>query len=111
MTDFVIKRNDTSPALEFQLQDGSGSGVDISGYNNVRFLMVDGETSVIDDTVAGNVSVPDAVNGIVKYEWSSSDTEKEGFYDGEFEVEYSDGTVETFPNEDYIIVQIKRDLG
>ena len=38
MPDFTIKEGDTSPAFEQQLQDDSGGAVDISGFNEVRFL-------------------------------------------------------------------------
>ena len=47
----------------------------------------------------------------VKYEWQPGDTDTEGFYDAEFEVTYSDGTVETFPNRGFITVIISPDLG
>jgi hypothetical protein len=112
MTDFTLKRNDTSPAIEFQLQDDDGNAIDISGFNEVEFFFRQrrDSTTKVDDDTGGNVSVPDAANGIVKYEWMATDTETAGIFEAEFEVEYSDGAVETFPNTGYIKVQIVKDI-
>lgn len=113
MTDFKIKRNDTSPAIVYQLQDDDGNPVDISGYNEVRFLMLPrhGSSLTVDDDTGGNVVVDDAANGVVKYEWQSSDTDTAESFKAEWEVEYSDGTFETFPNDNFITVEILKDLG
>lgn len=113
MSDFTIKRNDTSPAIEIELLDDDDNPVDISGYNEVRFLMsLEGESALtVDDDTNGNVTVTDASNGIVKYEWTSSDTSEKGYYEAEVEVEYSGGKKETFPNTEYIDVEVQPDLG
>lgn len=110
---FSIKRNDTSPAIEYQLQDADGNAVDITGYTDVRYLMTPSgsDTLTVDDDTAGNVSVTDASAGKVKYEWQAADTDTPGYYEAEWEVEYSDGTKETFPNSDYIYVIITTDKG
>lgn len=110
--DFHIKRNDTSPAIQSQLEDESGNAVDLTGYNEVGFHMKHPESDSVkvDADTSSGVSVTDAVNGKVEYDWSSSDTDSEGRYHAEWEVEYSDGSVETFPNSDYIEVRILEDL-
>ena len=99
MADFYIKTNDTSPAIQATLQDNDGNAVDISGAA-VRFHMVKrGTTTAKVDAAATIVS---EANGQVKYNWDAADTDTEGFYLGEWEVTYSDTTVETFPNDDHM---------
>lgn len=112
MTDFTLKKNDTSPALEYQLLDASGNPIDLTNYNEVRFLMQqkDGSTLTIDGDTAGNVFVTDAENGKVKYEWKSVDTDEGGVFEAEWEVKYSNGSIETFPNTTFITIRINDDL-
>ena len=116
--DFQIKRNDTSPAIESHLQYYDDEADewktrDISGNNDVRFLMsrVGEDALTVDDNKAGNVTVTDAANGKVKYEWQDGDTDAAGSYQAEWEVTYSDGTIETYPNDGYLYVEIIEDKG
>jgi len=110
--DFHLKRNDLSPALKYQCQDEDNSPVDITQNNEVRFIMesLQGNIIVEDDT-SGSVTVVDSSEGIVKYEWQEGDTEKAGIFKAEWEVEYSDGKPETFPNYGKLIILIEEDLG
>jgi hypothetical protein len=98
---FYIKQNDSSPAYETQLQDDAGNAVDITGFNKIEFHMWDPDDGsvVVNDDDAGNVSATDAANGKVKYDWQSGDTGTAGLYYAEWQVTYSDGTIETFPND------------
>jgi hypothetical protein len=51
-------------------------------------------------------SISNASEGRVQYEWSTGDTATAANYQGEFEVTYLNGTVETFPNSGYIVVRV-----
>lgn len=108
MTDFWIKEDDTSPVLEATLTDENGNAVDLTGAS-VDFHM----RRQLDDTlkVDGTASIIDAANGKVQYSWSSGDTDTTGKYDAEFEVTYSSGDIETFPNHENIVIKITDDLG
>lgn len=110
--DFHIKQGDTSPAIESQLEDESGNAVDISGFNEIEFHMKDPSASSakVDSDTSSGVSATDASNGKVKYSWSSGDTDTSGRYHAEWQVEYSDGSIETFPNADYIEIRILEEL-
>ena len=60
--------------------------------------------------VSSDAIVVDQEAGIVKYEWKSGDTSKEGVHYAEFQVTYEDESVETFPNKDYIKIRITKEL-
>jgi hypothetical protein len=104
---FNLKQNDTSPSIQTTLLDGNGFPVDISGNLGVTFHMRNSEGTVIIDTAA-TVVTPGF--GIVRYDWDAADTATSGTFQAEFEVTYSDGKVETFPNASYIEVIITDDI-
>lgn len=91
---FTIKQSDTSPSLQATLQDADGNAININGAS-IRFHMkAVGGAVVIDQPM----TIVNAAGGIVKYDWQSGDTDTAGTYYAEFEVTYSDLSVETFPN-------------
>ncbi len=99
---FYIKRNDTSPALEYTLSPA----VDLTGAT-VRFHMKDSSGAIKVDAAA---TIKTANPGVVQYDFTAADTDTEGTFTAEFEVTYGDGSIETFPNDGYITVVIKADL-
>lgn len=110
VSNFHIKESDTSPELERQLiaQEGEDTPVDVSGANKLGFQMRDPHTEelVVDDKAGNNTAIVDGVKGVVKYVWQDTDTADAGDYEAEFIVEYSDGTVERYPNSGYILVHV-----
>tara|TARA_R110002153_G_scaffold17336_1_gene60172 strand:- start:1016 stop:1339 length:324 start_codon:yes stop_codon:yes gene_type:complete len=104
---FQIKENDTTPSLRAELLNGSGDAVDLIN-TTVRFHMraIGGSVAII-NSVASVISEP---LGIVQYDWVSGNTADIGSYHAEFQVTYADGNVETFPNSDYISVEIVDDI-
>lgn len=103
---FNIKRNDTSPALAGTLKDADGNAKDITSAT-VRFHMLDEDDATVVDAAA---TIVNASGGTVKYSWQAADTDVAGGFRGEFEVTYSDSTIETFPNTGYIPIRIYEDL-
>jgi hypothetical protein len=99
---FTIKQGDTSPALVASLTTGSGQPVSLAGAT-VLFHIRGTRSSTAKTAPA---TVVDAANGRVRYEWTADDTAVAGDFECEFEVTYSDGSIETFPNDDYIEVTI-----
>jgi len=104
---FYIKQNDTSPALLATLQDADGNAVNVTG-GSIRFHMRQiGSTTVVVDEAAVIVT---PLEGVVRYNWQAADTATIGSYQAEFEVTYADASIETFPNDGYIRVQIIDDV-
>lgn len=102
---FFLKRGDTSPALQYSLLPAP---IVLTGAT-VRFSMRPrgSVTPTINRAVA---VIEDALAGIVRYDWQVANTDTPGLYEAEFEVTYADGTVETFPNSDWIIIRIEGDI-
>lgn len=107
MSTFNIKQNDTSPALQATLKDGSGVVIDLTGAT-VRFHMrpLGSQTVKVD----ADATVVLASGGVVQYDWIAADTDTAGYFVAEFEVTYADSSVETFPNREYINIRIWDDI-
>ncbi len=104
---FYVKQNDTSPSMLATLQDANDTAVNITGAS-VRFhLRPIGSRQV---KVAASAAIVTAKDGIVRYDWQAFDTDTIGSYQAEFEVTYADATIETFPNDGYIRVEIISDI-
>ena len=56
------------------------------------------------------MTITDAEGGVVQYDWQAGDTDTVGTYYVEFEVTYSDASVETFPNNGSLPLVITREL-
>ena len=56
------------------------------------------------------MTITDAANGRVTYAWQAGDTDTPGAYDVEFEILWSDSTIETVPNNGYESVIVTDDL-
>jgi len=104
---FYIKQNDTRPAITATLIDGDGSLAALTGATVVFKMRKVGGTAV---TVNSSATVTSVDNAEVTYTWSASDTSTVGSYEGEFEVTYSSGGVQTFPNSGYIEIEIVDDI-
>jgi len=107
MSNFSIKENDTLPAIRAILKDSSGAVVNLTNAT-VRFHMRNTSNSNI--KVDSAATVVDAAGGVVDYEWTSADTDVAGQYEIEFEVTFSGGGIQTFPNDSYGTVVVYDDL-
>lgn len=104
--DFYLKRNDTSPSIRMKLLPKSD--VDLTGAV-VVFNMRDAAGTVKVNRGAAFV-VTATGDPEVRYDWQAADTDTAGTFYGEFEVTYSGGGVETFPNTDVITITIDEDI-
>lgn len=103
---FSIKQNDTSPSLQATLKDATLTPVNLAGAT-VMFHMksVDGTVKVDQQMTITNAS-----GGVVQYDWQAGDTDTVGTYYVEFEVTYSDSSIETFPNNGNKVVSVVKEL-
>lgn len=113
--DFSIKVGDTASAVYATLEDAAGDPVDIQGAT-VRFKMgpLNGGTLVVaaNATNAQNgAGTSDGSVGDVVYTWAgTSQLATADWYRAEWEVTYSNGTVQSFPNDGFMLVAVREDL-
>lgn len=109
---FSIKNGDTAPAYVVDLQedvDTTPVAIDLTDASSVTLKMrTTGTTGAPDLTAAMDVTT--AASGRCTYEWQAGDTATAGTYDVEFEIAWSDGTVETVPNSGYLTIIVTDDL-
>ena len=105
---FYIKQNDTVPPLEVLLKDAYGAPVNVTGAT-IKFSMRVKPAG----TVKVNAQTADIVTagaGRVKYAWAAANTDTADEYEGEFQVTYSNGGIQTFPNDGFINVVVTDDV-
>ena len=105
---FFIKQNDTTPALSAFLQDARGRPINLTGATVVFHMRLASDLTV--KISGGTVVTLSATQGQVSYTFSASNTDTAGNYESEFQVAFSGGEIETFPNDDYIKVIITDDV-
>lgn len=105
MSFFHLKRGDTSPSLLYAL---TPTDVVLTGAT-VVFNMKDSAGTVVVNQAAAIV-VTATGTPTVRYDWVSGDVDTAGEFLGEFEVTYSGGAKETFPNYGNIPIQIAEDI-
>lgn len=105
---FYIKQNDTAPSIEAALSDSNGRVKSMANASVVRFHMQDENGNLLVEDGVGTIVNP--TKGIVAYEWQPGDTANTGIHSAEFEIQYTNGQIETFPNTGYIKVIIKDEL-
>lgn len=100
------KRNDRLPALTATLQSGNpASPVDLTTATAVTFTL----TSVATGAVVVNAQAATIVNaklGQVSYAWGANDLATAGSYKGEFKVTWAGGLLQTFPQDDFIYLNV-----
>lgn len=103
MADFHIKQNDRKEPFNATLKDSSGVAVDLTGATVLFRLRQFGAAAA---KVNASAAIISAAAGTVRYSWASGDTDSPGEYEAEFQVTFSDGTIQTFPNAGVLSVLI-----
>lgn len=105
---YYWKVGDTGPTATATLQ-GSAGAADLTAAT-IQFIMRarDDAASV---KVNGAATVVDENAGTVYYDRTAADTDTPGRYYAEFEVTYSNGDQQTFPEDDWIEVLVTDQLG
>lgn len=98
MSRHEIKQNDTRPFWPVTLTYEDGTPVVLTGAT-VRFIAKDRSNSAVKIDAAATLT--DAANGQLEYQFVAADTDVAGAYDVEWEVTFSDTTIQTFPTRRY----------
>ena len=108
---FYIKANDTASFITRDLKDAFGAPVNVTGAA-VVFSMRVKPAGTMKITRQDGVIVNAGI-GRIRYEWDSSsgDTDTADEYEGEFQVTYANGKIQTFPNDGHIPIVVTDDIG
>ncbi len=107
--DWTMKVDEQLPEIQAVLKDDNDSIVNLTGIMGIRFIMTDKATGTVKVDAPATVITPSA--GLVKYSWEEADTDTAGTYNAEWEVQFADGKLESFPNWKNLQVKIFQDLG
>lgn len=110
--EFIIKRNDTLPALQICLIDrgclGGKEPYSLSGVTGVTFTMA---TNCGDYKIfAKPAQIVSYSAGTIQYNWDDSDTNESGNFLGEFQLLYDDGNRLSIPQNGQIQINITKDV-
>ena len=103
---YTWKTGDTGPTNVTTLLDRDGNPADLTGAT-VKFLMRRGAAVKIN----AFAEIVDPAAGTVRYHRTGGDTDTVGVYQAEYEVVFSSGDRQTFPEGGYLTVVINDDIG
>ncbi len=109
--DFTSKKNDTKPDIEITVVDADGTIPDWTSAT-ITFKMQErlDKSAALKTDRAGAAVSPIDTSGKLKYTRVAGDVDTEGEFHGEFQVLFSGGAIQTYPNEDYIKILITDEL-
>ena len=105
---FYIKQGDTVPAIEVLLKDAYGAPVNVTGATIVFSMRVKPAGTV--KVNGATAAIVTAGLGRVRYAWVAANTDTADEYEGEFQVTFSNGAIQTFPNDSHITVVVTDDV-
>ena len=103
MASFFLKQDDTAPVFQYTVLDEDSVAINLTGAT-VTFYMQD--ENGIEVITAGSVTITDATNGVVEYQWLAADSDVAGIFFAEFVITFSGGTIRTSPDPGSIQVVI-----
>ena len=108
--DFTIRTGDTASTIADTLKDADGNAVDIQGAT-LTFTMapITGGAAKVNAAAATNLQVgtgTDGSKGNVSYTWQTADVDTDGFYLASWKVTFVDDSVQSFPNDGFILVHV-----
>lgn len=100
----TITQGDTAPPLRARLRGAAGLAQGLLGAR--VFLTIVRENGSAPIVADREITIEDAANGIVRYNWQAGDTATPGSYVARFRVLLGDGRQMSFPNGWTFIVRI-----
>jgi len=109
--EFEMVKGDLLPAIVATLKDTDGAVIALTGAS-VKFHMKKGATILVDSACTIN----SALGGIVQYDWVAGDTDVtidldgKAVCEGEFEVTFAGGKIQTFPTKPEFFVIFREEV-
>jgi len=103
-----MKQGDTASIMKRTLVNAFGSPVNLTGAS-LKFSMRVKPAGTVKVNGA-SATIANAGLGEVQYSFSASDTNTADEFESEWEVTYTDGSIQTFPNDGYTPVIVTDDI-
>lgn len=107
MAQFYLKYNDNLPTLRSNLSDANGY-INLATATNVQFIYQ--LKSRIAPPTTGTASILGTSSGYVEYAWPTGSPVSGGFYNAEWRINFSNGSILTIPNDSYMNFFIHKKL-
>jgi len=108
--DYQIKQGDRLPIFEFTCQDSAGVAVDLTNATSA-LLLVRPQASTGAAVSYTLAFVTPRTSGKLQYAWAATETDAlVGTYEGEVQITWSSGKLETFPNGASVVISIVPDF-
>jgi hypothetical protein len=104
------KRHSQRPYLRMRAQTSDGVAFDFTGAVGVTFVMYTKAAEPEEKVNASAAFVGDLSDGVIEYQWASSDVDTAGEFLAEFDVDYGEGEIMTLPENGNILVTIFADV-
>jgi hypothetical protein len=100
--DFIVRKGDTSGSISADLEDAAG---DLDSAAVTFSMWATDGTAIASGAATLDSSDPEYPNTYV-YSWQAGDTDTAGVFLAEFSATYEDGSVQTFPNVEPLVVRV-----
>lgn len=108
---FTIKQGDSAPNLRATLVNADTTPIDLTTAIGVSLIVkIKGAADTDPPYFDNPCDITDALAGEVEYDWDIADTASIGEYNGEFEIDWGGGDLQTVPNDKYFDIIIVADL-
>lgn len=102
-----LKQGDTRPFFTATLRDELGNAIDVTGATGqIHFWNVFRARKKF----SAAITITDAANGLIEYQWAATDLDTRGSFDVEIEITRADTTIETYPSLKYHRVIVGQEL-
>jgi hypothetical protein len=102
-----LKRGDTAPRFRARVLDGT-TPLSLIAAASVKLLMKGNGISL---ALPVTIEPQTGNDGWVYRNWAATDLAVAGVYQGELEVTWGDGTIQTFPGDSTFTILVSQDLG
>lgn len=109
--DHVVRQGDDGALIRSTLTEDDGTPVDLTDVAEVRL-----KTSILDTGAAKADGIGEVdgtpTDGKVRYGWDAdTDIDVPGYQLGEWEIEFDDGAIRTFPSGGYMLIEVTAEVG
>ena len=110
MADYTVKRNDTAKTMPATLKDVDDVVVNLTDATIVWSMRGKSDRVLKVDQKSASIVNSPGTDGKVEYTWAAADVDLSGEFEGEWQVTFSGGKIQTYPNDRHAQVRVVDDI-